>query len=153
MAAEENRKMHETGGHKPQILIIEDNPGDVELLRLALENAGLDCDITVLDDGGKALAFVQQRTNDANRRTPDLAIVDLNLPKNDGLEILEAMRLNPDFAKVPVAVLSSSSLPRERARMQALHVGHYVMKPSNLEEFMQIGTVLKELLIESRSGH
>src|ERR1700722_6747250 len=108
--------------NRPCILLVEDNPGDVDLLRLAFNSAELDCELTVLDDGGEALAFVRQEGKYAAVLMPDLAILDLNIPKNDGLEILEAMRENPTFAELPVAVLSSSSSPRERATMERFHI-------------------------------
>lgn len=138
--------MGDVEAQRPHILVVEDNPGDVELLKLALEHAGLDCDLTVLEDGGQALEFVRGQEPSADKLELDLAVIDLNLPKNDGLEILEAMRINPKFAKLPVAVFSSSSLPRERAKMEALQVRHHVIKPSDLEEFLEIGNVLKGIL-------
>ncbi|MCW5979968.1 MAG: response regulator [Bryobacteraceae bacterium] len=126
-----------------KILVIEDNPGDVELLRLALAGAGLDCELTVIDDGGDALTFA------ASSAVPfDLAVLDLNLPKNDGLEILEAMRANPVLSDMPVALLSSSSSPREQARLEAFRIGRYLTKPSDLDAYLQIGAVLKQMLTE-----
>jgi two-component system response regulator len=136
----------EPHSNKPRVLLVEDNPGDVDLLRLAFSNAGLDCELTVLDDGGEALAFVRQDGKYAGVSVPDLAILDLNVPKNDGLEILAAMRANPKFAELPVAVLSSSSSPRERAAMEHFHIRRFITKPSDLEEFMRIGSIVKELL-------
>lgn len=136
----------ELRSRKPHILLVEDNPGDVDLLRLAFETAELDCELTVLDDGGEALALVRQEGKYAEIPPPDLAILDLNVPKNDGLEILEAMRSNETYADVAVAVLSSSSSPRERAAMERFHIRRFIRKPSDLEEFMQIGSIVKELL-------
>ena len=107
--------MQAAGVKRARILVIEDNPADVELLRWALEDAGLDCELTVIDDGRDALDFVLQRGKHAASSPPDLAILDWNLPKNDGLEILEGLRGNHAFDGVPVAVLSSSSSPRDRA--------------------------------------
>ena len=75
---------------KPRILLVEDNPGDVELLRLALKTAGFECDLTVLDDGGEAIAMVKGQGKYADVAPPDLAILDLNVPKNDGIEIIES---------------------------------------------------------------
>lgn len=131
---------------KPRVLLVEDNPGDVDLLRLAFSNANLECDLTVLDDGAEALAFARQRGKYAAAPAPDLAILDLNIPKNDGLEILEALRANPAFAELPVAVLSSSSSPRERSAVERFHIRRFITKPSDLEEFMNIGLIVKELL-------
>lgn len=134
---------------KPHILLVEDNPGDVDLLRLAFRQACLECELTILEDGGEALMFVRQEGQYAVAPPPDLAILDLNVPKNDGLEILEAMRANPAFAALPVAVLSSSSSPRERAAMERFRIRRFITKPSDLEEFMQIGSIVKELLAEA----
>jgi DNA-binding response OmpR family regulator len=72
----------------------------------------------------------------------------LNVPKYDGVEILEAMRANPAFAEVRVAVLSSSSSPRERANIEKFHVSRYITKPLDLDEFLAIGLILKELLLD-----
>jgi len=134
---------------KIRILVIEDNPADIELLRWALEGAGVICELTVIEDGGEALACIQHREKFVGSHMPDLAILDLNLPKYDGLEILEAMRADQDFASVPVAVLSSSSSPRDRSRMEAFNIGRYITKPPDLDEYLQIGFVLKELLEET----
>ena len=136
------------GDEKARILLVEDNPGDVELLRLALTRAQLDCDLTVLDDGAEALLLVRQQGKYANARVPDLAVLDLNVPKNDGLEILEAMRASRVFADVLVAILSSSSSPREQARLEKFHISRFITKPLDLDEFLEIGATLKEILAE-----
>jgi CheY-like chemotaxis protein len=133
---------------KSQVLVVEDNPADVELLRWALDSAAVECELTVIEDGGEALAFVQQRGKYLGSTAPDLAILDLNMPKYDGMEILEAMRASQVFASVPVAVLSSSSSPRDRARMEAFNIGRYITKPPDLDEYLRIGLIVKELLAE-----
>jgi|ERR1019366_4500017 CheY-like chemotaxis protein len=133
---------------KSQVLVVEDNPADVELLRWALDSAAVEYDLTVIDDGGEALAFIQQRGKYFASTAPDLAILDLNLPKYDGMEILEAMRASRVFAGVPVAVLSSSSSPRDRAKMEAYNIGRYITKPPDLDEYLRIGLIVKELLAE-----
>lgn len=136
---------------KAHLLLLEDNPGDVDLLRRALRSAEFDCELTVLEDGAEALAFVRQQGKYAGARIPDLAVLDLNLPKNDGLEVLEAMRASRVFDAVPVAILSSSSSPHEQAKMQAFRIGRFITKPPDFEEFLKIGSTLKALLEESRS--
>ena len=134
---------------KAQILLVEDNPADVELLRWALKNADVAFELTVLEDGGEGLAYAQQRGKYAAAAAPDLAILDLNLPKNDGIEVLEALRANPVFARIPVAILSSSSSPRERARMASFQIRRYITKPPDLDEYMKVGEIVKQLLVES----
>jgi DNA-binding response OmpR family regulator len=135
---------------KTRILVVEDNPGDVALLRWALEAANVEFELTVIDDGREALMLAQQRGKYAGAEAPDLAILDLNLPRNDGIEILQAMRASQPFADVTVAILSSSTSPRERARLDALRIGRYIAKPADLEEFRQIGYVVRDLIEESR---
>ncbi len=131
-----------------KILVVEDNPSDVELLRLAFKQAGLDCELTVIGDGGDALDFV--RRHSPADQPPDLAILDLNLPRRDGVEVLGGLRANPALSEVPVAVLSSASLPRERARVEALRIRRYIQKPSELDEFLKIGGQVKELLRQEK---
>jgi DNA-binding response OmpR family regulator len=138
---------------KLQVLLIEDNPGDVDLLRWALDQADVNCELIVIDDGADAISFVQQTGKYSGAAVPDLAILDLNLPKYDGLEILAEMRANNAFATVPVAVLSSSSSSRDRAKMEVFRIARYLTKPPDLEEFMRIGPVLKDLLAESAAAH
>jgi CheY-like chemotaxis protein len=136
---------------KPHVLVIEDNPADVDLLKLAMDNSGLDCDVTVIDDGGDALALTRHQGKHAAMPVPDLIILDLNLPKNDGIEILEAMRASPAFAQTAIAVLSSSSSPRERAKIEKYSISRFITKPPYLEEFLAIGNVIKDLLGQSRA--
>ncbi|MFN7999040.1 MAG: response regulator [Bryobacteraceae bacterium] len=133
---------------KVRVLVIEDNPADVELLRLALNSAQIDCELTVLEDGAEALAFIRQVGAGSQEGSPDLTVLDLNLPKRDGVEVLQAIRATGAFAGAPVAVLSSSASPRERARIEQFNIGRYITKPANLDEFLNIGFVLKQLLRE-----
>ena len=131
---------------KPRILLVEDNPGDVELLRLALKTAGFECDLTVLDDGGEAIAMVKGQGKYAEVAPPDLAILDLNVPKNDGIEIIESMRASEVYRDTQVVVLSSSSSPRDYARLERFHIARYITKPPDLDEFLNIGSQLKSLV-------
>jgi two-component system response regulator len=133
-----NRKAH--------IVVIEDNPGDVDLLRMALDAAGVDCKLTVIEDGGDAIAALTEGDAAA---VPDLVVLDLNIPKSDGIEILEALRASPRSANVRVAVLSSSSSPRERAKIKTFGVASHIIKPSDLDEYLKIGLILKSLLSET----
>jgi chemotaxis family two-component system response regulator Rcp1 len=131
-----------------RLLVIEDNPADVVLLRRALATAGLDCHLTVIDDGADAMHFLR---NDGSAATPDLAIVDLNLPKHGGFEIIERMTANPQFAAVPVVILSSSFSLRDQAQMVKFRVRRYIVKPAGLDEYMAIGWQIRELLADGRA--
>lgn len=133
---------------RPYILMIEDNPGDVELLRLALERAELDCELFVINDGGEALALVRRENTSPSRAIPNLVLLDLNLPKADGREILMEMRRGRAFANVPVVILTSSSSVREREELQALRIARHITKPPDLIEFLKLGSVVREVLDE-----
>jgi CheY-like chemotaxis protein len=130
-------------GEKNQLLVIEDNPADVDLLRRALDGANLNFELTVVDDGAKALALLRAG---AETPAPDLAIVDLNLPKHNGLEVIERMRANPTFREVPVVILTSSSAPRDRSSLDRFGVRKYLVKPADLDEYMEIGWEIREVL-------
>jgi DNA-binding response OmpR family regulator len=99
-----------------------------------------------LEDGAEALDMLRS----SNRAgVPDLIVLDLNLPKHDGFEVLQAMRATEAFAKVPVAILSSSTSLRERARIEPYRVSRYITKPPDLDQFLMIGFTLKELLADA----
>ena len=131
-----------------KILMIEDNPGDVELFRFALKQAQLDCELAVISDGGEALALIQGEHPTPTQETPDLVLLDLNLPKVGGREILTAMRSGTTFGSVPVVIFTSSSSRREREELEPLQVARHITKPSDLDEFLRIGTVVREVLEE-----
>ena len=137
---------------KFQILLVEDNPGDIYLFRQALKGAGLNFELTVIEDGEEALAFAKRDGKYAGSPVPDLAVLDVNLPKIQGTEVLGAMRRNEELARVPVALMTSSATPGDQAISKEFNVTRYIMKPLDLEDFLQIGNVLKQLLLE-RSPH
>jgi len=131
-----------------RILVIEDNAADVELLRMALEDAQLRADISVLQDGGAALSVFRDATN--AYPAPELIVLDLNLPKYDGLELLEAARSSARFGLTPIAILSSSSSPREQTRIRAFGRVTYITKPPELDAYLAIGVRLRDFLLETR---
>jgi two-component system response regulator len=134
-----------------QILLVEDNRADVYLFRKALENTKLSFELTVISDGSEALDFVGREGKYADSPVPDLAILDLNLPKNDGSQVLEAIRRSQYFSKVPVVITSSSTSPHERIQVERLGIAKYFRKPPHLEEFLQIGDDVRQLLLQSKA--
>ena len=128
------------------ICLAEDNPADVYLLRHALTAAGLVFDLKVLEDGAEALRFVQDETAHTGPVAPHLFILDMNLPKRSGTEILAAIRRQPGLASVAVAVLTSSASPLDKTRSEELGASHYFQKPLDLDAFLRIGHDIKALL-------
>ena len=120
--------------HKTQLLLVEDNPGDVDLFRWALESANLICDLTVLRDGGAALEHFHREDAASNPQIPNLVVLDLNLPKASGSVVLTRMRSTSAFARVPVVIWTSSSAVRDRRQVDALNVCRYLVKPSEITE-------------------
>ena len=134
------------------ILLVEDNAADIYLFRQALERAGLTFELTVIKDGGDALAFAKSDEKRREGRVPDLIVLDLNLPKIGGCEVLEALRQNADLSNLMVAVMTSSEASRDYEKCVELGVSRYITKPLGLEEFLQIGEIVKQVLLESMPG-
>lgn len=128
------------------IFLVEDNPADVQLFRMALQHAGLECDLVLFEDGAEIIDCIRQADGKLSPSRPGLIILDLNLPKNDGLEILQILRDAPAFANVPVAVLSSSSSARERSQLSGFRICEFIAKPPDLEEYLDIGNTIRRLL-------
>ncbi len=132
--------------HNPvSILIAEDNPGDVRLLLEALRPHFAKFDLHVVDDGDKALKFFSALEG-SSPKPPDLILLDLNLPKTDGREVLRSIKRTPLIQQVPVIVLSSSDSPKDRADTVELGAERFIRKPSTLDEFLEIGAIARELL-------
>jgi CheY-like chemotaxis protein len=126
-----------------RILVIEDSPTDVRLLRLALESVrDWPTELTVAVDGEEAINYLLRPENSK----PDLAILDLNLPKRDGLEVLQVIRITDYLYGLPVIVLSASTEDVIRAKMQDanLEAECYLTKPTGLDGFLAIGPMLQE---------
>jgi two-component system, chemotaxis family, response regulator Rcp1 len=138
-------------GDRFDILLVEDNSADVYLFRKALTGAGLNYELKVLEDGGAAMAFIRGEDKFAGSPVPDLVLLDVSLPKNDGLQVLEALRKYQRFADVPVIITSSSARP-PAPFSESLRVTSYIMKPPDLEDFLQIGTAVKEILLDNQAG-
>jgi len=128
------------------ILLAEDNLGDVLLVQEALAAHDISHELFVVRDGGEALQFVARMGTAGHAPCPDLMLLDLNLPKVDGSAVLAEFRKHPECIQTPVVVISSSDAPKDRERMNALGVAHYFRKPSDLEAYLELGSVVKGLL-------
>jgi two-component system, chemotaxis family, response regulator Rcp1 len=129
-----------------RILVIEDNSADVFLLGRALNRQDRRFELTSLTDGSAALAFIRREGAYAHAATPNLILVDLNLPKCDGEDVLREIRRAKHLAGVPVCAWSSSQSRRDRDLLTELGVVRFITKPSGLDQFMEIGKILRDLL-------
>ena len=122
-----------------EILLVEDNPGDVRLLEEALKEAHLVCHLHVARDGEQALQFLDQTGVYGYAPRPDIILLDLNLPRKGGNEVLSAIKQNPALRSIPVLILSTSTREEDIARAYDLHANCYIPKPVDLETLVQIG--------------
>jgi CheY-like chemotaxis protein len=134
-----------------RILLAEDNPADVYLIREALREHGVECPICVANDGRRVLELIS-KAEPLESEDLALIILDLNLPLHDGIEILRTLRSSSVLAHVPVVVLTSSDSPRDRIVASELGAASYLRKPSNLEQFLELGAVFKNLLASSKES-
>jgi CheY-like chemotaxis protein len=133
-----------------RILVIEDNGSDVYLLDRALKKQDLQFELVHLLNGGEALAFIRRQGAYADAAIPDLILVDLNLSKYTGEDIMREIRSAGHLAGIPVCVWSSSRSRRDEALLKDLGVAQFITKPSGLDQFMEIGKIVTDLL--ARAG-
>jgi DNA-binding response OmpR family regulator len=136
-----------------RILVIEDNRSDVFLLERALKQQDLRYELIHLLTGGQALAFIHRQGAYADAAIPDLILMDLNLAKYTGEEILREIRAAQHLAGVPVCAWSSSQSRRDEAMLKGLGVAEFITKPAGLDQFMEIGKTIKDLLESKVHGN
>lgn len=119
-----------------QILLVEDSPGDVNLTREALRGAKIANELNVVGDGEAALAYLRREGEYADRPRPNLVLLDLNLPRKDGREVLAEMKADADLLSIPVIVLTTSAAEADVLRAYELHANSYVQKPVSFGEFL-----------------
>ena len=121
-----------------QVLLVEDNPGDVRLTKEALKEGKLLNQLTVVGDGVEALSFLRKEGKYADALPPELILLDLNLPKKDGREVLAEIKADPKLRRIPVVVLTTSSAEEDILKIYDLHANCYITKPVDLEQFMGV---------------
>jgi two-component system, chemotaxis family, response regulator Rcp1 len=131
--------MREDGGIKPiEILLVEDSPGDVRLTQEALREGKVRNNLTVAWDGVEALAYLRQEGPYAEAPRPDLILLDLNLPRMDGREVIEAIKTDPSLRRIPIVVLTTSQAEEDVLQAYDLHVNCFITKPVDLEGFIRV---------------
>lgn len=129
---------HVSIGQPIEILLVEDNPADVRLTQEALREGKVKNSLSVARDGAEAIAFLRRQGEFAAAPKPDLILLDLNLPKKDGREVLADIKDDPILRRIPVVVLTTSSAEADILKSYELHANCYITKPVDLEQFVKV---------------
>jgi two-component system, chemotaxis family, response regulator Rcp1 len=125
-------------GRPVRILLVEDNPADVRLTREAMKEAKVRNELHVAQDGEDALAFLHKQGKHADAKRPDVILLDLNLPRKSGLEVLKEIKEDDELKRIPVVVITSSKAEQDIVRTYNLHANCYVTKPVDLNQFLEV---------------
>lgn len=127
------------GSFRPiEILLVEDNPGDVRLTKEALKEGKVVNVLNTVENGEEALAYLRRQGSYAQTTRPDLILLDLNLPRKSGQEVLAEIKDDPDLRRIPVVILTVSEAEQDIIKSYNLHANCYITKPVNLEQFMEV---------------
>jgi CheY-like chemotaxis protein len=135
-------------GKPIEILLVEDNPGDVRLTVEALNDAKVHNNLYVAKDGVEAMSFLRREGAHANAPRPDLILLDLNLPKKDGREVLEEIKEDMGLRRIPVVVLTTSEAEMDILKAYNLHANCYITKPVGLEQFITVIKTIEDFWLE-----
>ena len=137
--------IHGSGSSRAiEILMVEDNPGDVRLTQEALKDAKVLVTLNVATDGDEALKYLRHQAPYESATRPDLILLDLNLPKRDGREVLAAIKSDDSLKRIPVVILTTSRAEEDVMRAYQLNVNCYVTKPVDFEQFTRIVQAIEE---------
>jgi CheY-like chemotaxis protein len=138
----------DTGVHRNPltILMVDDNPADIFFMRTALEHEGIESEILIAGDGEKAIEFIEAAEADPAAPCPQLVLLDLNLPRVGGTEVLRRLRQSIRCAKVQVIIVTSSDAPNDRAETASLGASRYFLKPQDLDGYLKLGAAVREVL-------
>ncbi|MFQ5814086.1 MAG: response regulator [Anaerolineae bacterium] len=131
-------------GHPIEILLVEDNPGDARLTVEALKEGKMQNNLHTVGDGVEALAFLRREGKYADAPHPDLILLDLNLPKKDGREVLAEIKGDPHLKRIPVVVLTTSKSEQDILKTYDLHANCYITKPVDLEQFISVAKSIED---------
>jgi CheY-like chemotaxis protein len=134
----ESMELMETGAVPIDVLLVEDSPGDVRLTREAFKDAKMRINLHVASDGAEAMAFLEREGNHANAPRPDLILLDLNLPKKDGREVLAELKESSVLKSIPVVILTTSASETDIQGSYQHHANCYITKPVDLEGFLKV---------------
>ena len=129
------------------VLLVEDDPGDVVLIKEAFEYNKVHNALHIVSDGVQALDFLYRRDGHENAPRPDLVLLDLNLPRKDGREVLEEVKADPDLRTIPIVVLTTSEAEEDILRSYDLHANAYVTKPVDFDRFIEVVRLIDDFFV------
>ncbi|HEY9802961.1 MAG TPA: response regulator [Leptolyngbyaceae cyanobacterium] len=121
-----------------EVLLVEDNPGDAELTRIALEDSKISVNLNIVEDGVEAMAFLRKQDKYSNVPHPDIVLLDLNLPRKDGREVLAEIKTDNHLKRIPVVVLTTSQAEEDIIKAYNLSANCYITKPVDFDQFVRI---------------
>jgi CheY-like chemotaxis protein len=136
-------------GGPVEILLVEDNPGDVRLTREAWKEGKLRNNLHVAEDGVEALAFLRRQGRHGDAARPDLILLDLNLPRKDGREVLAEIKQDPNLKHIPVVILTTSKAEQDILKTYDLHANCYITKPLDMDQFIRVVKSIEEFWLET----
>lgn len=134
------------------LLLVEDSPADVFLVKEAMREEGLSFNLNVANDGESAMRILDLVDAGPENAAPNLLLLDVNVPRRTGIEVLERLRRSPRCGKIPVVIISSSDSPADRRLAHDMGATAYFRKPSNLEDFMKLGQLVRRLHDEAHGS-
>ena len=137
-----------TSAKTVDVLLVEDDPGDVLMTREAFDHNKVRNRLSVVSDGVSALEFLRKEGEHVDAPTPDLVLLDLNLPRMDGREVLQALKADADLRSIPVVVLTTSEAEEDVVRSYSLHANAYVTKPVDFDRFIEVVRQIDEFFVE-----
>ena len=131
-----------------EILLVEDSPSDTDLTMEALQEGGIPSNLNHVEDGVEAMAFLGRKNSYADAPRPDLILLDLNLPRKDGREVLSELKSDPDLRTIPVVVLTTSRDDRDIAQVYGLQANCYIAKPVDFDQFVNVVRAIEHFWLE-----
>ena len=130
--------MNNESGHAIEILLVEDNPGDVRLTREALKEAKIRNRLSVAGDGVEVMAFLRREGVYSTAPRPDIVLLDLNLPRKDGRQVLADVKADPELRRIPVVILTTSKAEEDILKTYDLHANCFITKPVDFDQFVKV---------------
>jgi len=138
----------DNNGRPVEILLVEDNEGDIGLVEEVFEEGRINNNLNITEDGEEAMEFLRKEGEFANSPRPDLILLDLNLPKKDGREVLEEIKEDENLRRIPVVVLTTSKAEKDILKSYDMHANSYITKPVDFDQFIKVIKSIEDFWLE-----